>query len=199
MYQGKYLKPKAAAPVKAKHRSALLVLICVMMVVTVSIGGTIAWLADKTDPVVNTFTTSDIGVKLEETTTTTYKMIPGYEIAKDPKASVTAGSEAAWLFVKVEKSAYFDRYMTYEIAEGWTLVDGTSNVYARKVVTDDIGTAYSVLEGDKVTVLTTVTKEMMKQAENNQPTLTVTAYASQLMKNNNAEFTAVEAWANVNP
>lgn len=37
----------------------------------------------------------------------------------------------------------------------------------------------------------------MAEAENNQPTLTITAYASQLYKNNTDTFTAAEAWANV--
>ena len=32
-----------------------------------------------------------------------------------------------------------------------------------------------------------------------KPTLTITAYASQLHKNATTEFTAAEAWANVNP
>lgn len=39
---------------------------------------------------------------------------------------------------------------------------------------------------------------MMNSLEQNTyPTLTVTAYASQLYKNNTQTFTAAEAWANV--
>ncbi len=177
-------------------KKLMIVAVALAMVLTFVAGGTLAWLVASTNEVKNTFTTSDIAVELKETTTE-YKMVPGYDIAKDPKASVTAGSEAAWLFVKVEKSANFDQYMTYEMADGWTEVE--SGVYARKVETANIGTAYSVLKGDKVTVLGTVTKAMMETAKTNQPTLTFTAYASQLMKNATTEFTAAEAWANVQP
>ncbi len=178
-----------------KKRSIAL-LLAVAAILGLTIGGTLAWLTDDTDAVTNTFTTSDITVELKETTTE-YKMIPGYTIAKDPKASITAGSEPGWLFVKIEKSENFDQYMTYEIAEGWTEVE--TGVYARKVATSDIGTAYSVLKGDKVTVKGEVTKAMMKTAETTQPTLTFTAYASQLYKSAGVEFTAAEAWANVKP
>lgn len=181
-----------------KKKVLALVLAMVLVVVGVA-AGTLAWLTAKSDTVTNTFTTSDIKVKLEETKNN-FKMIPGYDIQKDPKATVLAGSEECFLFVKLEKSANFDDFMTYEMADGWTLVDGQTNVYSRKVVTADIGTAYSVLKGDKVTVKGEVTKATMEGlSANTLPTLTITAYASQLHKDAATEFTAAEAWANVNP
>ena len=182
-----------------KKKVLALVLAMVLVVVGVA-AGTLAWLTAKSDTVTNTFTTSDIKVELKETTGTEYKMIPGYTISKNPKATVLAGSEECYLFVKLEKSANFDDFMTYEMADGWTLVDGQTNVYSRKVVTADIGTAYSVLKDDKVTVKGEVTKAMMEGlSANTLPTLTITAYASQLHKDAATEFTAAEAWANVNP
>ena len=181
-----------------KKKVLALVLAMVLVVVGVA-AGTLAWLTAKSDTVTNTFTTSDIKVELTETNET-YKMIPGYDIHKDPKAKVVSGSEECFLFVKLEKSANFDDFMTYEMADGWTLVEGQTNVYSRKVVTADIGTAYSVLKGDKVTVKGEVTKAMMEGlSANTLPTLTITAYASQLHKDAAMEFTAAEAWANVNP
>ena len=181
-----------------KKKVLALVLAMVLVVVGVA-AGTLAWLTAKSDTVTNTFTTSDIRVELTETNET-YKMIPGYDIHKDPKAKVVSGSEECFLFVKLEKSANFDDFMTYEMAEGWTLVEGQTNFYSRKVVTADIGTAYSVLKDDKVTVKGEVTKAMMEGlSANTLPTLTITAYASQLHKDAATEFTAAEAWANVNP
>lgn len=183
-----------------KTKTIAMILAMVMMVVGL-VGATLAWLTDKTSTITNTFTTSNISVTLEETTGTEYKMIPGYTIPKDPKATVGTGSEECWLFVEVEESANFDDYMTYDMADGWTLVDGMTNVYARKVETKDIGTAYSVLKNDQVTVKNTVSKKMMDDIESEKvakPTLKFTAYASQLHKNATTEFTAVEAWANVN-
>ena len=127
-------------------------------------------------------------------------MIPGYDLEKDPKATVLAGSEECYLFVKLDKSTNFDDFLTYEMAEGWTLVPNETNVYFRKVLTADIGTAYSVLKGDQVTVKGSVTKEQMNAldaAGAAKPTLTITAYASQLHKNATETFSASEAWNNI--
>lgn len=183
-----------------KKKVLALVLAMVLVVVGVA-AGTLAWLTAKSDTVTNTFTTSDIKVELTETNET-YKMIPGYDIHKDPKAKVVSGSEECFLFVKLEKSANFDQFMTYEMADGWTELTGENGVYYRKVQTADIDKPFGVLKDDKVTVKGTVIKDMMNAIDNNtaaKPTLTITAYASQLHKNAETEFTAAEAWANVNP
>ena len=76
------------------------------------IGGTVAWLTDKSDTVVNTFTDSDIDITLTESTGTEYKMVPGYTISKDPKVTVKADSEKCYLFVKLDKSNNFDSFLT---------------------------------------------------------------------------------------
>ena len=191
---------------KKKTFALLLSLVLVFGVIA---GGTLAWLTAKSDTVTNTFTTSDIKVELTETNET-YKMIPGYKIHKDPAAKVLAGSEECYLFVKLEKSANFDNYLEFTPASGWeqlkTDKDGnaiTDLIYYRKVLSADIGTAYSVLANDQVTVKTTVTKEMMNAIDNGtvaNPTLTIPAYASQLHKSGTAgeDFTPAQAWANAN-
>ena len=182
-----------------KKTGLALVLALTLLVVGV-VAGTLAWLTAKSDTVTNTFTTSDIKVKLEETTGTNYKMIPGYTIRKDPQATVLAGSEECYLFVKLEKSTNFDTYLKYDIADGWIKLDGvTDTVYYRVVdgTTNQIGTPYSVLKNDQVTVKGSVTKEMMKTAEQDKPTLTITAYASQLYKNDTETFSASDAWNNI--
>ena len=181
-----------------KKKGLALVLALTLLVVGV-VAGTLAWLTAKSDEVTNTFTTSDIKVELKETTGTEYKMIPGYTISKDPKATVLSGSEECYLFVKLDKSANFDTYLEYVIADGWTKLEGvTDTVYYRKVQTADIGTAYSVLKGDQVTVKGEVTKAMMDGLTTETlPKLTVTAYASQLHKNATETFDAATAWNNI--
>lgn len=184
-------------------KSLALMMACVLLL-GCFVGGTVAWLTAQTSEVRNTFSTSDIGVELEETTTE-YKMVPGWDITKDPKAWVTEGSEAAYLFVKVEKSANFDSFMTYEIADGWTKltsVDDGYEVYYREVTTEQMGKnhASAILKDDKVTVRNTVTKEMMSDEGFTKPTLTFTAYAHQLYKSETPEkFDAATAWSNLNP
>ena len=190
-----------------KKKGLALVLALALMVVG-AVAGTLAWLTAKSDTVTNTFTTSDIKVELKETQEP-YKMIPGYTIHKDPKAKVLAGSEECFLFVKLEKSDNFDDFLTYDMDADWTQLtkdkdgnDITGLVYYRKVLTADIGKPYSVLANDQVTVKGEVTKKQMNDMDEGKiakPTLTITAYASQLYKSAGVEFTPADAWANVKP
>ena len=191
-------------------KKKVLSIVAVVLVLCCAIGGTLAWLTAKSEVVTNVFTTSDIKVKLEENEgdkkengNYEFKMVPGQTISKDPKATVLTGSEKCYLFVKLEKSTTFDTYLEYVIADGWTKFDGvTDTVYYRAVdgTTNQIGTAYSVLKGDQVTVKGSVTKEQMNALDTVnavKPTLTITAYASQLYKNATETFSALEAWNNI--
>ena len=172
------------------------------------IGGTMAWLTDKTPEIVNTFTDSDIEITLTETgaenNANSYKMVPGYTISKDPKVTVETGSEKCYLFVKLEKSENFDSFLTYEIAAGWTqLTDAegknVDGVYYRTVEASDTDQEFQVLANNQVTVKGEgVTKEMMNAlTEQTYPKLTVTAYASQFKKTATESFDVNTAWTNI--
>lgn len=172
-------------------KKAWVSLVAVVLVLCCAVGGTLAWLTDKTGPVKNTFTVGDINIDLTETTKD-YKMVPGNTIAKDPKVTVKDGSEACWLFVKVEKSANFDSFMTYEMADGWTALPDVTGVYYREVAATTAATDFSVLKDNSVLVKDGVTKTMLNGLdETTFPTLTFTAYAVQ--KDNVAD--AAAAWS----
>ena len=173
-------------------KKVFLSMVVVIFVLCCAVGGTLAWLTDKTDSVTKTFTVGDINIALAETTSD-YKMVPGNTIAKDPKVTVKAGSEACWLFVKVEKSSNFGTFMTYEMADGWTALTRNDGVFYREVAAATTDTDFAVLKNNQVKVLDTVTKEMLTGQGFTAPTLTFTAYAVQ--KDNIA--TAAEAWAKV--
>lgn len=201
MNNGKYANRKGIAT------KAMVMILAVMLIVGISVGGTLAWLSDSTTEVKNTFTTSDIDIELNETTggeNKEFKMVPGYTIEKDPTVKVIKGSEKCYLFVKVEKSENFDTFMTYEMADGWIqLMDKNGakvvNVFYRVVDAAEADASFSVLENNQVSVEETVTKEQMNAlTTTTYPTLTVTAYASQYMKNASENFEAYEAWGNVN-
>ena len=164
-------------------------IVAVALVLCCAIGGTLAWLTDKTGPVVNTFTVGDINIDLTETTTD-YKMVPGNTIAKDPKVTVKANSEACYLFVKVTKSGNFDQFLTYEMADGWTQYEGTTDVWYREVAASNANQEFEVLKDSKVTVKGTVTKEMMTSSDFTNPTLTFKAAAVQT-----ANLTLAQAYA----
>ena len=175
-----------------------------LLIVGVVIGNTLALLNDKTGSVVNTFTTSDIKIKLEEPegqkNDYKFKMVPGYTIKKDPFITVEAGSEACFLFVKLEEEKKFEQYMTYTVVKEWTPLEEGSNIYYQKVDATDTDKTFKILEGDTVTVREGVTKGMMNSlTSSNYPELKITAYASQrYMDSNKTEFKPEVAWANVN-
>ena len=123
-------------------------LVAVALIVCCSVAGTLAWLTAKTESVVNTFTYGDINIDLWEhpiesdgktldsdgdlvKSVTNYKMIPGTVLDKDPYVEIAVGSEACWVFVKIEESGgnvtigettySFDDFLAYSKYEGWTL------------------------------------------------------------------------------
>lgn len=173
------------------------VAVAVALVLCMVVGGTLAWLSDKTDPVVNTFSPSTIDIDLTETlpANRTAQMIPGYTIAKDPTVTVKANSEKCYLFVKIEKSANFDTYMTYTPATGWTELTDGSGVFYRIVDKKDTNQSFAVLANDQVTVKSTVTKADMEALTTaSYPTLTFTAYAVQYNNSNEGHFEPADAW-----
>lgn len=164
-------------------------IVAVALVLCCAIGGTLAWLTDKTGPVTNTFTVGDINIDLAETTSD-YKMVPGNTIAKDPKVTVKANSEDCYLFVKVTKSGNFDQFLEYAMADGWTQYEGTTDVWYRTVPASNANQEFEVLKDSKVTVKGTVTKEMMTSSDFTNPTLTFKAAAVQT-----ANLTLAQAYA----
>lgn len=173
-------------------KKTLTVVIALVLVVVMSVAGTVAYLTATTDPITNTFTVGNINITLTETTSD-FKMVPGNDIAKDPKVTVVGGSEACWLFVKVEKSANLDSFVIYDIADGWTALTGVDGVFYREVAASESNQEFAVLKDNKVTVKDTVTKAMMDALNvegATKPTLTFTAYAVQ--KDNIAD--PVTAW-----
>ncbi len=171
------------------------------MCVCVCVGGTIAYLIAQTDPVVNTFTPSNVAVELTETTGDNYTVIPGFSVAKDPTVKVTNDVDA-YVFVKVvahnfvtvagnyiQGFSYGSSVIDFSIADEWTLyTEGTDNtyqkdgagtpggwywIYYRVVKADDANKEFSVLMDNKITFSADLTAEDIANIE------TLTNYTSQ--------------------
>lgn len=175
-------------------KKSMTVVLSLVLVLCLAVGGTLAWLTAKTDTVTNTFTVGDINLELYEhvlqadgtlgeTTTNSgndnYKMVPGNTLPKDPTVVVKANSEACWLFVKVEKSANFDTYMSYTVDSQWTALAGNEGVFYKEVAANTADQEFNVLADKKVVVKDDVTKDMLETAKTSQPTIKFTAYAVQ--------------------
>ncbi len=181
---------------------AFIALLALVLVIGCVAGGTVAWLVATSDTVTNTFTYGNIDIALAESTGTSYKIIPGTDITKNPKVTVKGGSEACWLFVKVEEVGAISTITTdpvhYAIDTGWAQLkdkDGkdVSGVYYRLVDAVDNDTAFNVLKDNKIIVSGELTKETINGYAVQQPTLTFTAYAVQ--QENIAD--AATAWSKI--
>lgn len=170
---------------RANTRNKLVALsLALALLLCGAIGGTLAWLTDDTNAVVNTFTVGNIDIDLTETTGTDYKMVPGATIGKDPKVTVEANSEACWLFVKVDEvdpvgyitnadgsnktlkdTHKFGDFLTYSVDSAWASVPGAEGVYYKQVAASTTDQTWSVLTDDQVFVKDTVTKGMMDDLE----------------------------------
>lgn len=181
---------------------ALLLALCAVLLVAASVLGTLAYLT-STDTVENTFSVGSVVITLDEAPVNadgkkitgervkenSYKLMPGHDYDKDPTVHVDEKSEDCWLFVEItdEIAAIQDaKTIATQLTEnGWTLVAGTTNIYAHK----DIASA-----GDDVVVFETFKiKGDVKNdalAAYDGKTIKVVAYAVQA----DGFDTAAKAW-----
>lgn len=183
---------------------ALLLALCAVLLVAASVLGTMAYLTSQ-DEVTNTFTVGSVTITLDEAKVNTdgtyvtdkdnrtdkndYHLLPGHSYIKDPTIHVDANSEDCWLFVQITDEIAAiqdaDTIATQLAAKGWTLVAGTTNVYAH----EDIASA-----GDDVVVFETF--KIKGDIDNTaltdyaDKTIKVIAYAIQA----DGFDTAAEAW-----
>lgn len=107
----------------------LILLLALVLLVGCVVGGTVAWLMTKTDPVVNTFTVGKVDITLKEHVldvstgqwqnpdlltdvgNSSIQALPGREIMKDPTLTVVKGSEECYVrvFMRIDWSPEADR------------------------------------------------------------------------------------------
>lgn len=204
-----------------KTRKILLMAACAVLLVCISVGATVAYLT-STDTVTNTFTVGKVAITLDEAKVGTdgtpvanvdrvkvneYKLMPGHEYTKDPTVHFVAGSEASYLFVKVEngisdiEAAYGEKgtIAAQITANNWNLLKSGSTIYYREVSAEDAtaGKDYQVFGGFAI-------KDDVEAAPSPKPTddttkyiddytnarITITAYAVQ----KDGFSSALEAW-----
>ena len=129
---------------------ALILAVCAVLLVVTTVFATVAFLT-STATVTNTFTFGKVAITLDETDVDVagapiagaarvieneYHLLPGHEYTKDPTIHVAAGSENCWLFVKLDNglkeiidSANAKTVEAQMAENGWTLLEGSANVY----------------------------------------------------------------------
>ena len=126
---------------RSKHKALLLVL-CVVLLVSATAFGTLAYLTD-TEAVTNTFTVGQVGLKLDEAKVDEmgnpdgdnrwqptdedpeqeYHLLPGHSYTKDPTVTVDAGSEESYIRMMV--TVTFENALTDE-----QLATGLDSIFA---------------------------------------------------------------------
>ncbi len=144
--------------------SAALALVLVFGAV---VGGTLAWLMDKTESITNTFTAGKVDISMKEVYGTgdndyldagenaekDFKMIPGDQLTKDPIITVDADSEACYLYVEVNASENLAAYIDYDMVDGWIQLNDAEdnpveNVFYREVNDADADQSFHVIGWD---------------------------------------------------
>ena len=185
---------------KSMSMKAVILLLAVVLLFGCAVGGTLAWLTDKSDTVTNTFAATGIEITLletklgtttgETTTANEYPLIPGVEYTKDPVVTVKGTTNVdCWLFLKVEQNNP-DNFLQYELdLTGWTKVDvNDALVYSRPVTKSTSDQSWHLLVDDKLTISSDLTADTMDTAK--AAKLSFTAYAIQ----QEGFATAEDAW-----
>lgn len=160
---------------KSVSMKVVVLLMAAVLLIGGAVGGTLAWLLDKTDTVTNTFTVGNIDIDLKEhnlqadgtldqntevTEEDTYKIIPGTSQPKDPFVRVEANSEACWVFIKVEEKNDADVYIIYGIdTTVWTpLGDSYPGIYYKDQAATTADVTLNILKDQKVSYSADLTK-----------------------------------------
>lgn len=198
-----------------KNMKKILVLaLAALLLVAVSVAGTVAYLTAKTDPVTNTFATENIDIIIREhgkgengeqteVEENTYRLLPGLEQDKDPFVRVTKGS--CYVFIEVVGSTEpkLEDYIDWKnyINEDWAKVEGVEGpnkgiIYA---YTDGNGMMKAVAETkettsliSKIKVLKSVSSEMME--DDHISDLSLNFYGHALQAENVTADTPEKMW-----
>lgn len=164
---------------KNTRNRILLTAVAALMLVTLTIGGTLAWLKAETTPVTNTFKTTSITVDVVESkvqengsldTTTKveaneYTLIPNVNLNKDPDVVVTTSVDA-YVFLMVDTTQWVGdalKDIVYFTVDGdvWTAVPDRAGVYYKEVKASDSEQTFGIIEGDIVYVTDKLTEKNM--------------------------------------
>lgn len=197
---------------KNTRNRILLTAVAALLLVVMTVGGTVAYLTAKSQEVKNTFKPSAITVDINEhvydpatgdvTTAVTktnnnYQFIPGFDMEKDPYVTVTNDVDC-YVFLTHTKPANWPEWATYTIdTSEWTELE--AGVWYKEVAANATDKEFNVITGQTITVPTTVTATELNALYSNgtavELELVFNAYACQKLP-----FTsAAEAWATANP
>ena len=183
----------------------LLTMVAAMLLVVMSVAGTLAYLVSTSQQVTNTFTIGKVTIALDEAKTdeygdeiagaerviaNEYKLIPGREYAKDPTVHVVKGSEPSYIYVKITNE--MKDYLVANCIEdqlkdnGWEPLTGYTGIYyyvdedseaADKSIVDARDAQVDLIVFETITLLDSLTDTEIAKAASKK--IVIQAYALQ--------------------
>lgn len=158
------------------------VMLALMLVVGISVGGTIAWLTATSETVKNTFVVGDINIKLAETVDPEFKIVPGGEDDKDPTLTVLAESENCYAYVCVENDVKLGDTVVATPnmnTENWIAIGTTGNktVYRYSAIVEYSDEDQKLPVFTKVSYSSDITKGNIEELKGT--TIVITGFAHQ--------------------
>ena len=170
-------------------KKTLTIALSMVLVAAIAVTGTLAFLTDKSEVLINKFTFGDTEVEIAEPkwdvalaengVDGAMKVVPGETVDKDPTVTVK-GSEEVYVYAYVN-NALAEHVTIGAIGANWTAVDGLAGLYRYNttVTPADGGTELEPLF-NTVTISDEITQE---ELETSNPftdgTITVQAYVHQ--------------------
>lgn len=174
-------------------KKILLTMVAAMLLVVMSVAGTLAYLTSTSQEVKNTFSVGNVNIKLDEAKVTgdgttlatpaervlenTYKLQPGLTYLKDPTVTVEKGSEACYVRMQVTITDYSKLQSAFPDAEYW---DG--NVFLLEKLVDNTW--------DKATWMPQVDK--LANVTKNDTSVTYEFWYKDTVAQNNADDTVLD-------
>lgn len=161
---GKYQKNPPASP----RKRPILLILCLVLTATLSVGATLAYYAVSSTPVINTFSAGSAGARIDE------------EIDDNVKKAITVTNTGdSPVFVRVRLVGYWENAdgtiaakdapnLTFDLGSGWKPNDGyyyyTSPVGAGQSTSDLLGSNLAMEAGQVIEVLADTVQAAPKDA-----------------------------------
>lgn len=163
-------------------KKKLTLVVSLLLVMALSIGGTLAYLTAQTEAVTNTFTVGNITITLAETKGNSFKIVPGATVEKDPLITVKSGSEKCYVYAFINNALMLNDKVvaTPNVGTSWTAVktEGGKTLYRYNEIVDAASADQPLAVFTQVTYSgTDITAENIGQLDTK--TIVVDAFAHQ--------------------
>ena len=193
MYKGTHLK-------RTKSKKKLILLVSLVMLLTVAVGGTLAYLTANTEPLENIFPTSEVPISVQESFNGTVKNNVTIQNDGDTEAYIRAAVVVTWQdsegkVYAVKPEVGVDYQITFPTGTGWVYrtADGFY-YYTSPVVPEDNAVTTDVVEDSTGVLLTNCMPLKAAPADGYTLSVEIVAESVQAKGFDGSDKAVVKAW-----